>query len=549
MQQRREVAWSCEGGASCQLDLWGRIEANTLGVQLTRAKQPKSLTREVRSTSSSGLVPRQLWGHGKVVIDSEQLQASTRDLHVTIVDAVLPETASPGPNGSAGSQGPNLQPAQQQPFGGIGPAIGQAGADSSKFQISGGSMQLEVAAAQGSMQLNRMAMSDGVRCVEVRGKGRAATVGVELSGSTLQLEGLGPNQGTAVIQGTPALIRVRQVDVAGPSVHFDRAANRIWVEGAGTATLPLPQKIAQRVPHQAPTAYLGWQDRMEFDGQTITCGRDVRLQGPTQRIQCKQLNAFLNQPIDLSAETPQEVAVDRVQASGKVTLESRTLGDKGLESIDCAEVEKLTIWQETGRFSGLGPGWLETVRYGSGALSVPSLSGSPDSSDASHVEGMPSLVYLRVAFERALEGNIHKRQVDFIDRVQATYGSVKEWNERIVTDDPRTLPKGALMMRCDRLSVFQIVHRYHAGLPVELVALGNVTIEGGEFAAQAHRMSYDQAKDQIVLDGDGRSDARLWRHGGQGNRAATQANKIQFWPGANRVKVDGFKGIVWGEQE
>ena len=280
----------------------------------------------------------------------------------------------------------------------------------------------------------------------------------------------------------------------------------------------------------------------------------VELRAPTQRIQCARLSAVLAQPIDLSSNTFPQVALDRIEAGGGVRLENRTLGAQGVESMDSAQVASVTIYHKSGEFRGAGPGWLETVRYGSKGLGNAFAGGQfagaqPNggtAAPAANQQEAPQLIYLRVAFQGGIEGNIQKRQVDFVDRVQGIYGPVTRWNERIEVANPRMLPANALMMHCDRLSVFQIMRRFNNGLPIEIAATGKVAVEGAQFAAKAHRMSYDQAKGQIVLEGDGRTDATLWRQG-NGNGLETSAAKVQFWPDSNRVNVDGFRKLEFGE--
>ena len=47
--------------------------------------------------------------------------------------------------------------------------------------------------------------------------------------------------------------------------------------------------------------------------------------------------------------------------------------------------------------------------------------------------------------------------------------------------------------------------------PMELEALSNTLVEGSTFTARAHRLTYAEEKDLLVLEGDGRTDAQLFR--------------------------------------
>jgi hypothetical protein len=241
----------------------------------------------------------------------------------------------------------------------------------------------------------------------------------------------------------------------------------------------------------------------------------------------------LDRQIDLSQTGIQGpgFGLHRITASGGVTIESRALSTRGLESIDSAALERITMEYPAGDVVGVGPGWMETVRMGKpmGGLGKPAGGGD-------------SLVYLRVEFQRQMQGNLTRREVTFSDRIFATFGPVKEWKDRVTARDPQSLSEGQLLMHCNRLSLFQIQNGRPGKAPVELQADGNATIESREFAARAGRMSYDQGKDLFVMEGAGRAPAQLWRQMRPGvPRQELSAKKIRFSPTTNTVHVDGMQ--------
>ena len=54
-----------------------------------------------------------------------------------------------------------------------------------------------------------------------------------------------------------------------------------------------------------------------------------------------------------------------------------------------------------------------------------------------------------------------------------------------------------------------------SGGNMELTALDNVIAEGTNFTARSARLTYTQAKDLLILEGDGRSDAELFKQEGR----------------------------------
>ena len=71
--------------------------------------------------------------------------------------------------------------------------------------------------------------------------------------------------------------------------------------------------------------------------------------------------------------------------------------------------------------------------------------------------------------------------------------------------------------------------------PMEMEAIGNVSVEGATFQALANRMTYAEAKDLLVLEGDGRDDAELYRQERVGRRRANRA-PARFSIGELRTK-------------
>ena len=127
--------------------------------------------------------------------------------------------------------------------------------------------------------------------------------------------------------------------------------------------------------------------------------------------------------------------------------------------------------------------------------------------------------------------------------IRSLYGPVNGWDDQISTARHEDLRPQTVRMKCQQLDVFQL-----PGQPkdkVELVATGNTHVEGKStegqlFAAQAHRLSYHQSKDLMMLQGDGQSDAQLWYQQTPGMKPSRlPAQQIRYWPRANRYQLAG----------
>jgi len=64
-------------------------------------------------------------------------------------------------------------------------------------------------------------------------------------------------------------------------------------------------------------------------------------------------------------------------------------------------------------------------------------------------------------------------------------------------------------------------------------------VEGESFTARSARLTWSEAKDLLVFEGDGRSDAQLYRQAKVGAATSSaSAGKILYWRAINRVDVD-----------
>jgi hypothetical protein len=157
----------------------------------------------------------------------------------------------------------------------------------------------------------------------------------------------------------------------------------------------------------------------------------------------------------------------------------------------------------------------------------------------------------------------------FHDAVQAAYAPVDSWAATPDVNDPESLGDEGVVMQCDRLSVHEMgqgpgvrgqgpgVRDQEPGAgssisnqqsSIELVADGNTKVEGNAFTARAIRMTYAESKDLLILEGDGRSDARLFvqqQIGGPTKEFV--ARKIFYSPKTGRFHAEGARSLQWDQ--
>jgi hypothetical protein len=111
-------------------------------------------------------------------------------------------------------------------------------------------------------------------------------------------------------------------------------------------------------------------------------------------------------------------------------------------------------------------------------------------------------------------------------------------------DEPDSLGPQAVLVRCEQLAVRETTASTGKRKAIELEASGNILAESEVFTARGLRMTYAEAKDLLVLEGDGRTDAELFRQFQPGaERSRVAARKILYWPKTNKLWIDGARAL------
>jgi hypothetical protein len=391
---------------------------------------------------------------------------------------------------------------------------------------------------------------------------------LDVRGDKLHLTGGETPSATVNVYGRPAHVAARGLTMTAGNVHLDRGANRLWIEGPGAMTLP-PKAAAAGSASRAGSALgtgisagapvrVTWQERMEFDGNVVHFQRDVRTQ--TRQVDEEEggwtdisthgdvLDASVSRFVDFSDDEQEQddVELRRLVYDGGVWLESHGFDRGGArQSWDRMQLPNLTLDQLTGELSSRGTGWIQSVRLGSGDPLTREEPRTPLRPTEQSRQQSTQLNYTRVDYQQGIGGNIHNREVTFRDQVQTVYGPVPTWESQLYPDRPDGLGEKGVVINSDELAIYEMgpwVSRRRRA--VELLASGNAVVEGRAFNAHANRLKYAEAKDLVVLEGDGRRDAELWRQeqiGGPRSHAA--ARQIWFWRGENRIEVDDARFI------
>ena len=176
------------------------------------------------------------------------------------------------------------------------------------------------------------------------------------------------------------------------------------------------------------------------------------------------------------------------------------------------------------------------------------------------------LRYLKVKFQRDVQGNLHSRYVEARRNVKAIYGPVDSWQQRLVRSRRDGPGKDTIWISSDKLRVGEDpmarVQRAKTSQaddlsskrlgPMQLSAAGNVVIEGhdpqrGEFTATGDRATYDQQKTMFVLVGNGRKPATLTHQQYPGSPPSENSfQKIIYWQSTGDWNLEGGN-LQWNQ--
>ncbi len=480
--------------------------------------------------------PVRMLAQDGVEMASAQLNAAVEkvELWIRYDDGDGPHALPAGPDGRpVPSAAPGLEPG--------------AGGPRSQYDLAGQHLQIQIL-QQGSEPLIEHVILEGdVRLQELQA-GDSDEQPFHITADLVQIEHANRPQARLRLVGQPVEVSGRGVVLEGKNVQLNREHNLAWILGPGRLSLPWDAQAL--AAHDAPRddspadrrqpMTVTWTERLAFDGQSARFLGDVRLQGihapqPAERSVLRVSGGALDvqfQPgIDLREPQPGRMEIQSLNFPGSVFLEHTSYVAGTSAAIDRLQVRELTLDRPSGRLHALGPGWGTSTRPGASFSEAGALGRLGAGGDR------PDLSYLRVDFEDEIAGNFLDRDLRFRGRVRALYGPVRQLGQELDPDPPGGLDPGVFLLSSQELAVAETPATPREAPAIEVVANGNAMVEGRAFTARGWRISYAHAKQLLILEGDGRNDAELWRKGSVTPDAAAQ--QIRFWTHDHSIQVDG----------
>ncbi len=415
------------------------------------------------------------------------------------------------------------------------------------FEIVGKLLRAKVIEQGPQSQLSELIVDGNVRFVQTPAA-NAEERPVLITGDQIHLLDAAQPHAAVTVTGSPAHFEGGGLALTGSNINLNRGTNRLWIDGPGQTDVPLDRDLEGRPIQNAGPLTVLWQQRMSFDGKKAHFEGAVIAKTATQQLETETLDVILKRAVRFADPRTQPTPeVEQIICGGDISMENRTFDQYGLVSHDHIEVADLSIHlisgEMTARVPARGWGLLTSHRRSSGPL-LPGLMPAVSDAGAQPDPAKDPLNYLHVRFQKEITGNVHQRSATFHQKVQATFGPVRSWEETLSGDNPDELGPRAAVLECDKLTVVQMPQPGDSPPATELYAEGNTVVKGAIFTARASRMTYAQAKDQLILEGDGWTDAQLYYQAVPGGPTSSfPAQKILFYPSTRRVDAAGAKTL------
>ena len=426
-----------------------------------------------------------------------------------------------------------------------------------RFDVHARLVQAQVVMAGTQGNVNRLTLDGNVRLEETQ-TAQPDERPLLVTGDRVQTFDAAKPYASVLVTGNPARVAARGIALEGTNVNMNGGTNRLTINGSGRMDLVLEQEIrlingpsSQRPSPQGnpQPVVVTWQQGMVCNGRTVRFERSVQAKSSEQTMRTDTLDIDFKRPIrftEMGGQTKPEI--ERLRCQGGVWVESRSFDPKtqGLTSIDRLDAKDLTVNRLTGEVHGNGPGQATSIRRGNAEF--PGLDSanlfSARKSPSPEVGAKDQLNYLEIRFLGDLAGNLKEQRMSFRERVRSIYGPVPAWDASLDLDRIGTWSPQSVVMSCNILSVTQMPTAAGDGKNILLNATESAQLQGDTFKVLGDRMSFEEAKGLVIVQGDGWTKAQMIRQEQEGAQTTkTLADQIWYWPKQKRIEIKGQQSL------
>jgi lipopolysaccharide export system protein LptA len=396
---------------------------------------------------------------------------------------------------------------------------------------------------------------------------RAEEKGTEVKGDTLKMTAEGDGAYFLVVTGDLAELLTGKIFITGPEVNIDQSKNLAWVYGEGAMKMESDTNFEGKSLEKPVPLTVLWAKSMLFNGDSAEFVGSIQADQDRARLACQHLHVYFDRTVSLKQGNrgDQQPRVRKMVCDQEVRVEDSTY-DEHKKLIKYTSLEAPVLHMDAlepdddqplppGKSAGnkviaSGRGLLKTWEPGSNPdlMTSDSTSAKPQGATAPKDKGPNSkkpnddMKLTCVWFKGRMDASSQTNTAYFWEKVQVLNLPADRHDKPIDLDAIliAELPERALYLSCDRLKVLD---RPTDGKPnKQMEAHGSVYVQGKEFYARAASVYYNQAKEQVILEG-GSGVAKLYRQLTQGGKAdELTGKKIIYNRKTGHTKVENSYG-------
>ncbi len=491
----------------------------------------------------SDIVPRRLVAGGNIDIESPQLRGAVKQLEVqfdyTPSDLLLNSPAV-GDSGSAKSF--------------AGP---RRGANRRKYDIAGNVLNMLVTVHDRQPEVTSIDVEGQVAFRESSSATNSKQP-LQVESDRLRVENADSPTAKISLQGKPAKISADGMTFRAEQLQVNRGTSRAWVDAPGEIETVVDRDLSGKRLATPQPMTIRWQRRMELWQDHITFDGNVQVQTVDGTLDTQQMVVGLTAPVQFDgASGPRRIEIAQLECHRGVNALFSQRDALGLASVQTIKLEESFVANlQNGKLQGTGPGWIESVHLSSGSNPLQNM--ARDNGQARLAATRPAaqpaqrLRFLGVRFNRGIQGNLQSKQVQVYGDVDAVYGPVDAWEQKIPLTKRGMPGPETIWIRCNQLGVAEspltrLDRSEKSSLgPLELIAEGSVIIEGpagerGNFTTQSRLAKYDQLKKTFILEGTNQLPATITVQEYRGGpRSPTSARKFTYHQETGIGNIEGL---------
>src|SRR5262249_50373162 len=371
---------------------------------------------------------------------------------------------------------------------------------------------------------------------------KAGERGLDIRGDTLELTKKLDGNEIVVTSSDLAELETDKLTIRGPQINIDQVENKAWVNGRGAMTLESDRNFQGTQLKQPVPITIIWDKSMFFQGSLAQFSGGIQAEQEKAHLACQSLQVTLDRPISLSEgeKNGPPAKVDRLVCDKDVMVDDSEYEGGRLikyQRLDCRELNVDNIQNKAYAY---GPKGKFTI-WQPGDAGSP-LAAPPQTQTASKKPAQEMKLTI-ITFDGRMWADNTSHTAIFNDNVMAlNFATENKDLDQDLDHLLEHLPDDAVYMHCEQMKVYNRPENGKSNQQLE--SEGRVNCRTKEYEAHAEKVTYNEAKDQLIFDGGDGGFARLIHFLGIGIQPQeSKAKRFIYLRKSGQIFSEGVQGV------